>query len=1016
MQRVATRVSSPTFIGREIELSSLDAALGRAMAGAATTVLIGGDAGIGKSRLIAEFAARARARGALVLEGGCVSLGDGGGLPFAPIVEALRRLPTLLADGAVPGLRGIEDVRSPATAELGRLVPELGSSGGSESVSSDRPEWTQARIFEGLLALLHTLTEQVPVVLLLEDLHWADGSTRDVTSFLARNARSERLMLVATYRADDLHRRHPLRPWLSEMERVPRVERFELARFGRTEMGAQIAAILDHPAAAELIDTVARRSEGNPFFIEELLASGAEDAGDALPETLRDVLLTRLTALTEDAQWVLGIASVAGRNVRPDLLAEVAGISEEALEGPLREALASQILVSDPAEGGNAYRFRHALLAEVVYDDLLPSERRRLHAAYAAALDARPVPEGADAASHLAALAHHATAAHETTRALRAWVGAARAAAAAYAFTESLRAYERAIELWDAVPADDRPEGVDAAELYFEASMAAGVSGRVDRGPEFARMAVSLIDRQREPDRWVLANERLARASWGSGATTDGLVILEATAAALESSEPTATRARIVAALASTRMLRGDQGDAIATAKDAIALARLAGSPNAEAHALTTLGTSTVLVGRSAEGLAMLREAFERTKALTDAHDDMGRVYANLSSTLLVAGRAEESVEVASEGIEWARSIGAAGGYGRFIAGNLVEALVHLGRWDEAGRWLDDQLDSDAVGVNRLGLIGVAGAFHARRGHLDTADRLLREGRVRIEPLVEAQFTGPIHAALTEYFVTAGRPSEAADAAATGIERLDRVDDQYYLGDLLTLGARAEADVAELARARRDEAAAERAAAIASTYAERARGYAATRPGRDAFGGRFESDAALAAAEARRASRNADPDAWRGALDALGTTGQSWFIAYSRYRFAEALISSRAPRREAEAALVAAFASATALSAAPLAGWIETLARRARISLSAGSDVSEAATPALDHPAGVALTAREREVLTLLAEGYTNRRIAHDLFISESTAGVHVSNILGKLGVATRTEAATVAARLGLVD
>jgi DNA-binding CsgD family transcriptional regulator/tetratricopeptide (TPR) repeat protein len=1012
---VTTRVSSPTFIGREIELAALGSALERGIDGTTTTVLIGGDAGIGKSRLIAEFAAHARSRGALVLEGGCVSLGDGGGLPFAPIVEAFRRLPSLLADGAVPGLEGIDDLRSPATAELGRLVPELGSTGGREPVNSDRPEWAQARIFEGLLALLHGLSERVPVVLLLEDLHWADGSTRDVTSFVARNARSERLLLVGTYRADDLHRRHPLRPWLSEMERVPRVERFELARFGRSEMGAQIAAILDHPAGAELIDTVARRSEGNPFFIEELLASGAEDV-NALPETLRDVLLTRVTALSEDAQRILGIASVAGRTVRPDLLAEVAGTPEEALEGPLREALGSQILMSDPSMDGDAYRFRHALLAEVVYDDLLPSERRRLHAAYAAALDARRVPVGAMAASHLAALAHHATAAHESTRALRAWVGAARAAAAAYAFTESLRAYERAIELWDAVPADDRPEGVDAAELYYEAAMAAHVSGRVDRAPEFARVAVSLIDRTREPDRWVLANERLARTSWGSGGTTEGLAILEATAAALEASEPTPTRARIVAALASARMLRGDQGEAIATAEAAIGLARLAGSAQAEAHALTTLGTSTVLVGRSADGLAMLHEAFERTKALADAHDDMGRVYANLSSALLIAGRAEESVTVATEGVEWARSVGAAGGYGRFIAGNLIDALVHLGHWDEAEGWLQDQLDADAVGVNRLGLIGVAGAFHARRGHSDIADRLIREGRVRIEPLVEAQFSGPIHGALVEHLLTTGRPFEASEAATTGIERLDRVDDQYYLGDLLTLGARAEADVAELSRARRDEVAADRAAAVASGYAERARGYAATRPGRDAFGGRFESDAAIAGAEASRASGTSDPTAWRAALEALGTTGHAWLIAYARYRLAESLISSRAPRREAEAAVFDALSSATALSAEPLIGWIEGLARRARISLSTAPDISEAAGPELDQQGGAGLTAREREVLALLAEGYTNRRIAHELFISESTAGVHVSNILGKLGVATRTEAATVAARLGLVD
>jgi DNA-binding CsgD family transcriptional regulator len=1017
MERVATRVSSPLFIGRETELAALDRALDRAIGGTAGTVLVGGDAGIGKSRLIAEFAAHARGLGVLVLEGGCVSLGDGGGLPFAPIVEALRRLPAMLAGGSIAGLDSLDDLRTPATAELGRLVPELGAGGRFESLSPDRPEWTQARIFEGLLALLHGLGERIPVALVLEDLHWADGSTRDVTSFLARNARSERLALVGTFRTDELHRRHPLRAWLSEMERVPRVERLELARFGRAEMDAQIGAILDHPAPAGLLDTVERRTEGNPFFIEELLATGAEDAGEGLPASLRDVLLTRVTALTEEAQWILGVASVAGRTVHPDLLATVAGTSEETVEGPLREALASQILVSDPSRDDGAYRFRHALLAEVVYDDLLPSERRRLHAAYAAALDARPVPDGAEAASHLSALAHHATAAHEPARALRAWVGAARAAAAAYAFAESMHAYERAIDLWDAVPADDRPDGVDAAELHHEASMAAMVSGRPDRAPDFARVAVSLIDRTRELERWAEANERLARGSWGAGATTEGLAILEATAAALEGSEPTPTRARIVASLAGAQMLRGDHGQAIATAGAAIALARLAGSPQAEAHALNTLGTSTVLIGRSSEGLGLLYEALERTRALTDAHDDMGRSYANLSSALLIAGRAEDSLAIATEGVAWSRSVGAVRGYGRFLSGNAIDAAIHLGRWDEAARWLDEQLDPDAVGVNRISLIGVGGAFQVRRGRIDTAERLLREGRTRIEPLVEAQFTAPIQAGLAELALTTGHPAEATQAVSNGIERLERVGDHYYIAELLTMGARAEADLAELARARRDQAGADEAATVAAGYAERAREYAAATPGQDAYGGRFERDAAVAAAEARRADGTADPGAWRRALEALGSTGHAWLIAYSRYRLAEATLGSRAPRREAEAALSAALASATELSAEPLIGWIEGLARRARVPLATGgSEAAEPETGGRDPRDDLGLTAREREVLALLAEGYTNRRIAADLFISESTAGVHVSNILGKLGVASRTEAATVAARLGLVD
>ncbi len=348
MQRVATRVSSPLFIGRQSELETLTDAVAEAADGQASVMLIGGDAGIGKTRLVTEVAERARASGALVLEGGCVSLGDGGGLPFAPIVEALRRLPARLAEDPTGTLGTIDDLRSPATAELGRLIPELGSSLGAEQAAFDRPEWIQARIFEGVLSLLRSLGERAPVVLILEDLHWADGSTRDITSFLARNARTERLLVVGTYRTDELNRRHPLRPWLAEMERLPRVRRIELARFGRAELEAQIAAILDHAPPAGLIATVERRTEGNPFFVEELLASGADEPGHGLPQTLRDVLLSRVTALSDPAQRLLGVAAVAGRTVDSDLLATVAGSPEAELEDAVRDALAAQILVNDP--------------------------------------------------------------------------------------------------------------------------------------------------------------------------------------------------------------------------------------------------------------------------------------------------------------------------------------------------------------------------------------------------------------------------------------------------------------------------------------------------------------------------------------------------------------------------------------------------------------------------------------------------------------------------------------------
>jgi ATP/maltotriose-dependent transcriptional regulator MalT len=578
-----------------------------------------------------------------------------------------------------------------------------------------------------------------------------------------------------------------------------------------------------------------------------------------------------------------------------------------------------------------------------------------------------------------------------------------------------MTAYERAIDLWDAVPADDRPGGVDAATLHHEASLAAMLTGRPDRAVDFARVSVSLIDPARELERWAGANERLARASWVSGGMDDGLAILESTAAALEGSEATPVRARVVAALAGAHMLRGDHSTAMVVANAAIVLARLAGSRIAEAHALNTLGVSTALTGRSEEGLRYLYEAFEQTKTIPDIYDDLGRGYANLSSVLLIVGRARESLDIATAGVAWARSVGAAAGYGRFIAGNAADAAIELGRWDEAEATLDDLLASDAVGVNHLGTITIAARFYARRGRTDVAERLVLEGRSLVDPLLDAQFKGPIYVGLVELALMAGRLEEAAADAEDGITQLGRTEDHYYVGPLLAIATRAQADLAESARARRDPARAAQAASSASRYADQIAEHAAAAPDQDVYGGRLGGYVAIAGAEAKRAAGATDPAAWLTAERALAATGDIWLAAYAQYRRGESLLGTPAGRREAEAILRDAHARATAISAAPLLAWIEALGRRARIDLTTREtpvDATDEATAADE----LGLTTREREVLKLVAEGLTNRRIAETLFISESTAGVHVSNILGKLGVASRTEAATTAARLGLID
>jgi ATP/maltotriose-dependent transcriptional regulator MalT len=375
-------------------------------------------------------------------------------------------------------------------------------------------------------------------------------------------------------------------------------------------------------------------------------------------------------------------------------------------------------------------------------------------------------------------------------------------------------------------------------------------------------------------------------------------------------------------------------------------------------------------------------------------------------------------------GVTWARSVGAAAGYGRFIAGNAADAAVELGRWDEAEAILDDLLASDAVGVNHIATITIAGRFFARRGRADDAERLLREGRALVDPLLEAQFKGPIYVGVVELAIMAGRLEDAVEDAAAGLEQIRRTEDQYYIGPLLAIAARAEADVADAARARRDPERAERASMAAARYAAQVADLASGTPSGDAFGGRLAGYPAVAAAEAKRAAGTSDPAAWADAERALAK-GDVWLAAYARFRHAESLLGTPAGRREAEAVLRDAHAGATALSAAPLTGWIEALGRRARIALAppetpegAASGVPEGVADAGAQPAAgnLGLTAREREVLGLVAEGFTNRRIAETLFISESTAGVHVSNILGKLGAASRTEAATIAARLGLVE
>ena len=1016
IDRMATRVSSPVLIGRDRELRALLSAWRAAVDGRPSTVLVGGEAGIGKSRLIAELGRVARDDGGAVLEGASVSLGDDEGLPLAPIADALRALARQLPTEAV------QEVVGSAGPALGRLVPELGAAIDANDAAT-RPDWVQARMLEAVLGVLHRLGERQPVLLLVEDLHWADRSTRDVLAFIARTARTERLLVVGTYRTDEVHRRHPIRPWLAEMERTPRVDRLTLERLGGNALADLVDAIRALPPDEALLRTIADRSEGNPFYVEELLAAGANQSNDGLPSDLREVLLSRVESLSDDVATLLGVAAVAGRSVEHDLLREVAAIDDEGLEGAMREAVAAGIVVAT-ADGTTAvYAFRHALLQEAVYEDLLPTERRRYHATYAAALRERPVGDGAAGAGHLAALAHHASASHDLAAALDAWVAAGRASVEAYAFPAAARSLERALDLWEAVPLDDRPTGVDQIQLFYELSFARMLAGEMNGAVDAAGRAVELSEPSEDPVRAALLLERFGRTSWVNGDMESGLRHHAEAVALLDGQPPSPTVARVLSGYGSMLLLRGHNHRAVEVTTNAIEVARAVGAEQAELYALNTLGVAMGQLGDCAAGIEIAREAFHRTKELNDLHD-LGRAYGNFSTVLQICGRADEAAELSAEGSEWARRNGVWRTYGAFHDGNRASVLIDSGRWHEARDLLARTWDEGPQGVAILNYAVNAGPLAVRMGDLDLARPLLADAAERTASFRDAQFTSPIFVGIIELALAEGRLDDAWSAATDGMTRLAETDDAGFDTSLQAVAARAAADRALAAAAAHRDAERDVAVADARRVAD---GAAAIVAGLDpASPSAAEPIGFAATAEAEAARAKGSPDesaAWARAAGHWTALRRPYRIAYARFREAEGLLSATGGRADAAARLGEARAIAESLGATPLRDAIDGVARRARLTLTPGpADIPASAEPPTDvEMAAVAadpfgLTAREREVLTLVATGQTNKRIAETLFISESTAGVHVSNILGKLGVNTRTEAAAVAVRLGLAE
>ncbi|HEY6709887.1 MAG TPA: AAA family ATPase, partial [Actinomycetota bacterium] len=959
-----TSATTTSFVGRADELNRLLRLLERAERGRPALGLIAGDAGVGKTRLLDELAARAGAAGVRVLVGGCMEAGDVG-LPYVPFIDAFRDL------GTRPGEAEVAAPLAAAVPSLGRLLPELATDAGPAPPPGDGFERVQ--LFDGVLSLLSRLSELAPLLLVIEDLHWADRSTRDLLAFLIRTLRGGRVALVASYRSDELNRRHPLRPLLAELVRVPDLERIDLAPFGRAELAEHLQAVAGQPVPPAVVDRILARSEGNAFFAEELVAAGAIRADIGLPEALADVLLGRIEALSELAQEVLKVAAVAGRRVGHGLLVAASGMPEAEVERGLRDAIAGQVLVVTAAT--DSYRFRHALLQEAVYADLLPGERIRLHATYARLL---AEAAGGDAAS-AAELAWHCLASHDLPGALAALVKAAGHAATVFAPSEAFRHLTQALELWPRVPDAAAVAGLDRFEVLVRAAEAASNSGEFRQAVGLAKEAIEVVDEEAEPLRAALAYDRLSSylldAEPEVEITRLDEQMLAASRRAVElvpADPPTPLRARVAAGLARSLIIARDYEAARDQGEAALATARAAGSIGDQATALLIVSLLELRFGDLETARQLLRDADRAAAAAGNrslelqARHGLGAFELDLGNLAAACAALDQATELAEHsGLIWS-------GYG--IDSRVLRCIAHYaaGSWDEAER-VAATADERRPAVSAAALYVEVG-----RGRPAAEERLARLVPYRKTDPYVAYLAGGCEADLARW---QGQPERSSELARETLATQEESGAPWVLSAIwpAALALAAEGDLAERARAAGDQAAVKEHQAIGEDLVSRAR--SALRRARE-LGRQVGPEAlawlARAEAEWTRVEGRSDPARWAAAADAFGY-GYLYEEARCRWRLAEAWLVE-GDREAAAAAAGTAHEIAGRLGAGPLLAEVEALARRGRLDLGVQPPRQPGQLPGL--------TPRELEVLRLVAAGRSNGQIAEALFISRKTASV----------------------------
>jgi DNA-binding CsgD family transcriptional regulator len=972
------------LVGRDMEFGRLTRVLDQAAAEEPMVALVSGDAGMGKTRLVAELATVAAARGFMVLSGRCAELGDS--VPYLPLADALHSAAT-----ATPALADAIAARP----VLGLLLPDRGA---TQVAGSEAPGMAQQQLFGAVLGMLAELAGKTPVLLVLEDMHWADRSTRDLLTFLSRVLHRERVAVIATYRTDDLHRGHPLRAVAAELLRLPSVSAVEVGPLRDEAMAEHLAALAQYPLEAAALEAIIRRAEGNTYYAEELLAASA--CGSDLPAGLAELLLARLQRLSLAGQQVVHAAAVAGRRVEDDLVRQACGLEEPEYEQAVREAVANQLLVPDGEEG---YAFRHALLREAAYADLLPGERTRLHARLAELLSDEV--RLASVPGTAAELAHHSLASHDIPGAFSASVRAGQEADRLAAPAEAHRHFDQALALWDRVTDPEKLAGMQRGWLAFESATSAAASGDLHRAVQQLHRMLAYITTAEDPVLVSRANERLAYYLLDIDQHAAAVAAARAAIDALPEEPPRWERARSLATYAQTLLTADDLSPAQTWALAALDAARAAGAQSPEADALVTLGQLEERSGRISEAIELFTQAHRQAQ-------EAGVLGVHLRAAFQLARINLERGDLAQAGATAHEGLLRAEEAGLLLApyGLDLQYLHYLAHFND-GDWEHAEQVADGfpvrVTTEREAVLSAMALFiEVAQGN----DAVVADRRTWLEPFWPAEnfsaFIG--RGLLAEHALWHGDTATAlAQVAACIKSELD------YLGGygpplirVAAVGLAAQADRAAQARAVGDEAAEARAIEAAGVLIETARqGAAWARRPKSVLGVDGRAWLARAEAELLRAQGDNDPAAWAAVVTTFGPAFV-YETARSRWRLAEALLET-GRRDEAQQEWRLAIEVAEHLGALPLLAALTDLGRRGRLS-------RDQSGPGRQVSVVRGLTARELEVLLLLAAGRSNREIATELFIAPKTASVHVSNILGKLGAASRTEAAAIAHAEGI--